>query len=264
MSGELILFWDNLSNKTISLLKENKNIRLIKYNENNFEPLSIVQYRFILYSEFLKKNRKKYDEIFIADIRDIVFQKNPFEFSGKGKLNFFLEENKIVNCKTNKNLIKPFFEEKDNKEKILDNYISCAGTTIGKTERIIEYLNKMGRDIKRGNDQGLHNYLIYSGKIKNYKLFKNLEGPVLTLVSQDISKLKENKHGELINHDGSRINIIHQYDRFPEICEKFNVEQKNKLISNLAKMKFLGKIRRKLQKGKILGRFFRRIYQQVS
>ena len=57
---------------------------ITKINKNE------IQFRrYSIFFEYLKN--KKFENILLCDSRDIYFQSNPFDFSYKGSINFFLE-----------------------------------------------------------------------------------------------------------------------------------------------------------------------------
>ena len=74
-------------------------------------PLSkykIHSLRFKLYEEYILKNIDKYNMIFTADTRDVIFQKDIFKFYENypnSFLGIFYEEGKIINDWLNKKWI---------------------------------------------------------------------------------------------------------------------------------------------------------------
>jgi hypothetical protein len=68
-----------------------------------------------------------------------------------------------------------------------------------------------------GYDQGVHNYLMHAGVLKNVARYKNWAGPVLTLGAVSSDDLSVPEDGILRNLDGEIINVIHQYDRRPAV-----------------------------------------------
>lgn len=221
--GDILLFYNNLNQSTIKKLLKYKVI-LKEFDKENFEKkkIHLMNYRLKLYHDFLKKNKDKYGNVLVADVRDVVFQKNPFDYDEYAPINYFFESKKIKNCKINSYVFKASTNLKEF-DKYSDKNISCAGTTLGKTKDIINYLKVMIDRLGKEQfpiDQGYHNYIFHSGKIKNAKGFYNFKGPVLTLA--DMKEIKFNKKGDLINKDGTIINVIHQYDRNLRLLYKFN------------------------------------------
>ncbi len=68
-----IIFYDNLSD---SFIKKYQN-KYIKFIKIKLGDLSLYVERFIIYYDYLKKN--KYDNIFMTDISDVWFKKDPFK-----------------------------------------------------------------------------------------------------------------------------------------------------------------------------------------
>lgn len=89
-NGHLVLFVTDIM-PDISNIADKYNIELIQYkeeypyithNQNNIIPdtfdktLHLVAYRFIIYYLYLLEHKDKFSNILLADLRDIVFQKD--------------------------------------------------------------------------------------------------------------------------------------------------------------------------------------------
>lgn len=193
--------------------------------------LPVTHSRFALWRNYLHEKREQFDNVLLTDCRDVIFQKHPFDWDLDNKVHFFQESEKvkIKECRFNGPWIKTAFGEKMLTE-IGDHPISCAGVTLGTTDAVLDYLDKMTeyltipekchKDGGSGLDQGVHNMLVYKGKIKHFKLHQNELGPVLTMGQMDEEDFLENESGCLINKDKSIPHILHQYDRFPNILER--------------------------------------------
>lgn len=208
---------------------------ITKINKNE------IQFRrYSIFFEYLKN--KKFENILLCDSRDIYFQSNPFDFSYKGSINFFLEDKKIKDCPYNSNWMLKTYGGNSYKN-ISENIILCSGTVLGNKEKIMEYLDlitkyvlkyKYKKKFKylitfrpdpegRGCDQAHANYLIHNSKIKNFELYSNSKGPVATAFY--LKKIIFDKNSFLINEDGKPYKIVHQYDKrwneFKKSVEKF-------------------------------------------
>lgn len=263
--GDLVVFYDNLSEATVSKLKQWKPI-LIKFDSNQYElkNIPIFHYRFYLFYDYLKKNRSKYDKVLLCDMRDVVFQKDPFLYKGYAKINFFLEGVRFKESNINSFVLEKIGGDID---KCKDEFISCAGTTIGDVESIKSYVKIMSNKLGEGLplDQGLHNYLIYSNKFHDSKIFKNFMGPVLTISNMKKEDLLFDQNGNLINKDGTVINIIHQYDRFYSLGKKFY--RPSNFYARILEFEFI-KFKRSLKMFlfnlPIFGRYFRKKYRDPT
>lgn len=175
--------------------------------------------------QFHRKVMEEYpdvEKVFLSDTRDVVFQSDPFAHEMATELEFFLEVHHYKNCDCNTwwlkgNYAGAYGEEVFNQ--IGDNYIICAGTTMGTRAGIIHYLDEMIKELhnvyikKRcyATDQPTHGYLIYNNIFPSYKLYHTGQGPISTMNRYDNMKFDDN--GNLLNFDGSICPVVHQWDR---------------------------------------------------
>lgn len=119
--------------------------------------------------------------------------------------------------------VKPFFEQP----------VICSGSTIGNQDAIETYLRAMVAEYdstlckQKGCDQGFHNYLYYSGKLKPVEGIAKIivheqgKGIINNLGALRTKPLKEwglydAKRKLVLNWDGSTSAVAHQYDRDKE------------------------------------------------
>lgn len=224
------------------LIGENDNELEIELKKYNCETVKIktnkkeIQFkRYQIFQDYLKN--KDFNQILLCDSRDIYFQSNPFNFNYKGQINFFLEDELIKNCPYNTNWIVRTFGKKEF-QKILNKTILCSGTVLGKSNKIIEYLNLITKNISKFNykkkfkylltfrpdpggkgcDQGHANFLVHNSLIDNLNLYSNGEGPVATVFY--LKKIRFDKNSLLINNIGEPYSIVHQYDKRWSIFQK--------------------------------------------
>jgi hypothetical protein len=184
--------------------------------------------RHLRYYEYLVGRRAEFDAVLLADTRDVVFQRDPFDFELGAQLNCFLEDTRFTlgSEPVNAGWMRSAFGE-DGLKRVADCPISCAGVTIGPPDAVLSYLKTMVEWLTRvlpnpwhGSDQAVHNYVIHTNVVRDVRLVSNYQGPVLTmgLMPQDITA------DALVGPDGLPINIVHQYDRHPSI-EKLLLER---------------------------------------
>jgi hypothetical protein len=192
----------------------------------------IHQSRHFLYTDFLE-NDSRYSKVMLSDTRDVVFQKDPFEFQMDDNICCFLEDPSmtIAGEQHNAGWIRRGFGEEILK-KIGHNVISCAGITMGSTNAVLQYTHEMCRILLTpkvraiagitGLDQGIHNYSIRMNAFgSSLRLYENMKGPVMTMGL--MKKESRNFHpdtGLLLNHDGTICNTIHQYDRHDDLLHE--------------------------------------------
>lgn len=186
----------------------------------------ICSMRFLYYRDFLKENAQNYDKVLITDVRDVLFQTNPFLGDWGDSLHCFLEDSKhsIASNEWNSRWIKSIGGD------LLLNQIgscpiSCAGVTYGSSKVMLEYFEKMCEYLidtldKFDLDQGIHNKMIWQNELSSVQLGECNKSAVLTVGLVEDNSLRYNSEGLLINEDDSLIAIVHQYDRKKEVQEK--------------------------------------------
>jgi len=203
-----------------------------RYPKSRFKKIPMRSFRFIVYYLYLAKYKNEYSKVLLTDVTDVVFQKDPFYFEfNDNSLYCFLESKneKIGLCIFNSAWVRDVFGEKILNE-IGANNIACAGVIAGSTNATINYLESMVDCIAQfkktppkliGEDQAIHNYLIYKKQPKNVKLVYNETGPVMHMHYVSGDSLRFNNDGLLINSKGDIVNVVHQYNRHPFLIEKF-------------------------------------------
>jgi hypothetical protein len=201
-----------------------------KYSKDDFKHLGLQSLRYVIYYLYLAEQQSKYSNIMLADVRDVVFQKDPFDFEfEETSLSCFCENSKysINSQEFNAHIVRRALGENVLRE-IGMNPIVCSGITLGPTQLIMSYLEKMIECMKgiktvslNSSDQAIHNYLIYSKQLKNVKLFNNEKGPVLHLRIVDAEEIRLDDKGFCINDNRDVFNVVHQYYQHPGLIKKF-------------------------------------------
>lgn len=211
-------------------------VRLFYFEGAPFYRVKPNQSRFIKKFEILQEERDTYSRVFMSDVRDVIFQKNPFEHESDKALSVVLEEAPMTigNCRFNSKWIKRLFGRKTLKE-IGDNSISCCGTVLGTVDGMNHYLQKMLKIGEAGNaramrimgiDQGIHNFMLYTGILDDFEILEN-RVLVNTMGHVDQGQFSQNADGLVENREGSISPVVHQYDRFPELEAALNEKFQN-------------------------------------
>jgi len=202
-----------------------------KLSTKTLNKLGAEYHRFIIYYLFLKSSLKKFQgkNILLTDIRDIVFQKDPFDYNyDKGKLYFFAENKdcSIQQNNFNSSWIRTFYGSTVLGE--IGKYpCICSGIILGPAERIIVHLEEMTRHIcnvrqvVKGGDQAIHEFIIYKEGIDNYEILNNEDGPAIHLHTLEAKDITVDENGYVRNRSNAIVNIVHQYDRHPFLREAF-------------------------------------------
>lgn len=178
-------------------------------------------YRFSIMYCWLLVYGKKYSHIMSLDVRDVVFQGNPFKWNFEDGL-YIADENKrnnylIKDNRCNLNWIKCY----KNYTKIINNKILNVGTILGTVNYFFPFIMQFCQFLKDNYvntaEQGTFIYTYYTGYFKNinFLMNKNQKGVVLT-TGIDLLEVKKLKiiNQTIYNDDGTIPLIIHQYDRY--------------------------------------------------
>ena len=227
--GDIVLFVSELDRETQQFLAAHA----VKTElwDGMFLPFDVQLGRFITYYNFLQRMSRgpdqPYDYVFLTDVRDVLFQQDPFSPEPKSDMLAFLEDDSqsLGSCVFNSNWIRSAFGEAE-LGKVAAERISCSGTVLGSWRGILAYLltmqimiTEMPRPTRfiKGIDQGLHNVMLSRQLLRSCDKVRNGER-VLTLGYVAEQNVRINDEGKIVDPNGHVIPVIHQYDRHPKVA----------------------------------------------
>lgn len=227
-AGDICLFASGITDRTRHYLQL-LDVQVVTLpQEEQFSGMAISITRFMLYQAFLARQDMDYEGVMLTDVRDVLFQLDPFAFDLSGKVCCFLEaeEKRIIDCPMNSEWLRSKFGNTV-LAGIGHNPISCVGTIIGGQPQVQAYLKALLEYLTPpftipGDDTAVHNYLIYMRQIPEVAIFANEDGPVITVGYKSADTLSFDGSGLLLNAAGKIVNTIHQYDRHPQLSEKLS------------------------------------------
>jgi glycosyltransferase involved in cell wall biosynthesis len=177
--------------------------------------------RFFGYLEALEALYPGVERVFLTDIRDVVFQDDPFRFRGD-KVWVFEEDARAGMRSTplNRRWYIDTFGRRAWRR--IERYPTiCAGTVLGTREAVLHYLRTltaimMTRPPVVGGDQAIHNFICRQGLVPA-EVVPNEAGAVLTLESMSDGELRYDADGRVVNSAGAPYPVLHMYDRIPEL-----------------------------------------------
>jgi hypothetical protein len=185
--------------------------------------------RYFLYFRYLEKRKNCFSRVLLSDVRDVIFQSDPFRYAtGQGLYSFMEPSIHFGNEPVNVRWIKNVFGEEYCRSR-RGRRIFCSGTTLGDASSIVAYLQKMCLILIRvlprvagqiGDDQAVHNYLLWEGHIPNVIICENGENAVMTLKHAAAESFVLDAYGKLLNLDGTPAPVLHQYDFHPILKPK--------------------------------------------
>ncbi len=254
--GDLVLLWNQLSPETLAALQQH-GVKLVHFpyrgsgalnSWGRFWPwlrpllrapvgnaarklvykkiLNLAFVRYLHALDFLESHAGTYGNILLTDVRDVIFQDNPFASPLPGEIVAFLESSNMV-----------FGSEPMNDGWILENYgpemaaklrgkrISCCGTVMGTEAGMIRYLNRFMAEIAHlksvahGADTSVHNVLVREGFSGQITVAENYQGQVGT-VNASASEFVLGTKGLVVGASGLPVPVLHQYDRHPDLARQ--------------------------------------------
>jgi hypothetical protein len=176
--------------------------------------------RYCSYLDFLCRHDDEYGNVMISDLRDVLFQTDPFATPLPTGLIFAQERCRLGDCPVNRSwLIQAYGEAMaDNLRHCM---VSCSGTTFGTVRGMQQYLALMINELVAGPipivgglDQGVHNYLVRMRPVRN-AWCDPTDSIVATMAHMPDAAISIDQRGVLI--DGRLVPVIHQWDRKQEL-----------------------------------------------
>jgi hypothetical protein len=195
------------------------------------DRFSVNDLRYGAFARYLDGLAETPEHVFLCDVRDIVFQRDPFSFHPPAGLSVFLEDRRHrIGGSTMNALWLALAFGKESVHELGGHPIICSGTTCGSAAAIRFYLARMAEELEAiaerkpglstkypGVDQGAHNYLIRKGAFPELRIYTNESGPVATLAAVPSGEIRFNEREEIVNRAGKTACLVHQYDRYAEI-----------------------------------------------
>ena len=113
---------------------------------DKYKNLSIINFRWKIYEDYINENRDKFNLIFTADVRDVFFQKDVFKFyeNKKSFLGVAIEDYFLTESMNKKWLIDAYGE---NLYKTIKNErIICVGTIWGTPDKFSQFWKLCGKN----------------------------------------------------------------------------------------------------------------------
>ncbi len=183
-------------------------------------------HRYALYIRFAQRHRARYDQMMVADTRDVVFQRHPFADITSPACHYYLEHPTLTIGEepTNLGWAKLFLPPAD-AAAIAAHRISCNGIVIGSMAAMHDYLARMAADLaavplalrrRGGADASLHHRLAFlPGGMPGVVMENNVH--IATMGLEPGSTYVIGDDGLVRTRDGHVPAILHQYDRVPHV-----------------------------------------------
>lgn len=238
--GEAVLFIHPNAPDVRAYLKE-RGIRTALFQTAAYPYSQVMLSRWYAYRDYLMRRiakGKRYRNILITDVRDVIFQKPLFSQPCQAlEFQFEAPDPRIGACPINSNWVRKGFGEQA-LAAIEEKRITCCGTVTGRKDGILQYIDAMTRLIavlpeeglaSTGVDQGVHNFIAHNAMIDGAVFLDNYRR-VATLHYVDGASLRADAHGRVVNPDGAISEIAHQWDRHPHLVAAIEAQARRRRL----------------------------------
>ena len=178
--------------------------------------------RWFAYRRLLSLNQV-YSEVFLADVKDVVFQAPFFGLAAKNKVTLFADANLYGSCYWNDSWYIEAYG-KDALAQVAGKSPICVGTMLGCQEAMLDLLNQFTATMARSPfgriEQAIFNHMLYTNSFKvPLETEENIHGPVATLGSKAAYEAVALTDGAIRRaRDNSIIPVVHMYDRWSDLA----------------------------------------------
>lgn len=195
--------------------------------------------RFFYFQEFLEAH-PQYTEVMISDARDVIFQRDPFAFNMRDQLYVFEEypETPLGEQRENAGWVESL-HGRAALEQISEFPVICVGVLLGRRAPLLRSLREVTTEIITnhigwGTDSGVPNYFIRTGRLDNVKVVPYGSGPAMHVGIAPRDTICTDDRGRVLNREGEVCNIIHQYDRHPDLVRTFPAQSAASVVQPTA------------------------------
>lgn len=194
---------------------------------------------------FLQRHGAAYRAVLTADVRDTMFQADPFaailkddattkddaskEAAGREVLFVFEDDptKSIGDCAWNGGWVRDCFGG-DVYGRVSSKKIYCSGISLGTTHAMTKYTQLMSDEVvsarfagceRNGVDQGLHNVLVHEGRIEHLETMGQANGMVAHMQASPGRITGPGK--SVVNAREQKYAVVHQYDRDVSLTEAY-------------------------------------------
>jgi len=226
-TGDVVLLASHLGAGARDLL-DRLNVETLSFNPRRFAPYHLQNARWFGYLEYLMSRLRDGclpRQVLFTDVRDVIFQDDPFQGRGNG-LDVFQENEsaRLGQCPINRYWMRMCFGDHVARE-LAEFNVSCSGTVMGDGPHALRYLIEMWNVLALLSDtaaasiadQAVHNFIVHRGLVDGIRQCSNGEH-VFTLHHVGAEDVTIDDDGAIRAPGKAPCPIIHQYDRHPALA----------------------------------------------
>ena len=187
-------------------------------------------YRHFFCWRYVQNNSQRFSHVLAADIRDVVFQADPF-CNLPDRCLWLFQENRalsIADDYPNTCWIETAYGQPGLLQ-VGQRGILCSGIILASTDLYLRMSEVYNNEIIRltprisgmfGPDQAILAHLYWTGRFPDAELKQNFESPVANLHLEPAERFRFDDADRLLNNDGKPIAVLHQFDRHAILDER--------------------------------------------
>ncbi|KAJ1422539.1 hypothetical protein B484DRAFT_452314 [Ochromonadaceae sp. CCMP2298] len=258
-TASVIVFVNTPIPQQHQLIAKEQDITLVGFEVSSLEPAFLRKYhpstlRWQLFHQHFQQHpelRSRFKRVWMIDVRDSFFQRDPFEFVSRDRPNLHVfngvEGLPLKQCGWNGGWVRDCFSAPV-LQSIGNKGIICSGVSAGSAASAFAYVQIMSDLVsgkhqpsggalpeaaaealrasrfpsceRNGVDQGAHNVLVHTGALKHLHLqqWGQRDGPVANMQSRLLKIAASPERGLVVrNSVGAEVHVVHQYDRYPDL-----------------------------------------------
>lgn len=186
--------------------------------------------RFIEFHLALGHVLPTYDRVLLSDLRDVVFQSNPFDLiSGDGIVYGLEDERETLGSQWANSTWLTQVGGSRLLTELAAERISCVGVVLASGRVMADYLRLLVETLTQpginianyhGADTGAHNIVVRRGRLPNAQFADFSAGGILNMHGLPESHIRWTDDGLLCDARGRPFAVIHQYDRHPALTAR--------------------------------------------
>lgn len=188
--------------------------------------LKLNDARWACYYDFLRATRGLYTHIMFTDVKDVYFQRQPFDFEWKSPFCCAYEDAdfRIKDEPHTSGWLREGYGDAGARE-LADKRVICSGVTFAEYDAAMEYLHVICRHMIRINarglvDQGVYNYILHHGLLKAMHAYDYADTPILHTGLMTAEKFQFDDKGLVVNGSGRVVNVLHQYFKHRKVLAR--------------------------------------------
>lgn len=218
--GEVCIFVSDVEPETVRQLQDH-GVRVERPGQSAQPRMTQLSSRFFSSLDFLARHGGNYRRVMLTDLRDVVFQSDPFAAAWPADIVFAQERCLLVDCPVNRAWVVQGYGNAV-AENMRNCMISCAGTTFGTVSGMLRYLAAITSEltsrpvaIEGGIDQGVHNYIVHMRPPAGAWLDTS-DAIAATMHYVPADAVTMTPRGALI--DGKLVPVLHQWQKHVAIA----------------------------------------------